>query len=244
MDSEQQLLLSEWFYTIQGEGPSVGIPAVFFRFGYCNLRCVWCDSKYTWDAQHYDLAKEICNISVNEITQKWWPQQQIHPTARIVLTGGEPLLRLHAEGQKALIKEIIRLQLLRPLFVEVETAGTCMPSDFLLSINAQFNVSPKLASSDNPIHKRLVPNVLKFFAMRSSTTFKFVVTSPSDIEEIQDYYVKSLGISPCQIILMPEGVNEQQLAEKRKWVFNVCKEKGYRYGDRIHIIIFGQKRGV
>ena len=43
----------EIFYSIQGEGANVGKPAVFLRMGLCNLKCSWCDTKYTWDWEEY-----------------------------------------------------------------------------------------------------------------------------------------------------------------------------------------------
>jgi organic radical activating enzyme len=39
----------EIFHTLQGEGVSVGLPAVFIRASRCNLHCVWCDTDHTWN---------------------------------------------------------------------------------------------------------------------------------------------------------------------------------------------------
>jgi len=44
----------EIFLSIQGEGVNSGVIAVFLRLAFCNLRGSWCDTKYSWDWQHYD----------------------------------------------------------------------------------------------------------------------------------------------------------------------------------------------
>ncbi len=41
--------VNEIFKSIQGEGPNFGKPAIFLRTAQCNLKCIWCDTKYTWD---------------------------------------------------------------------------------------------------------------------------------------------------------------------------------------------------
>ena len=60
MSSEPtKLKLSEVFESIQGEGPSAGLPCVFVRLATCNLHCSYCDTKYTWDWQNYDYEREV-----------------------------------------------------------------------------------------------------------------------------------------------------------------------------------------
>ena len=61
------LKVSEIFDSIQGEGPSTGTPSIFLRLSTCNLKCSWCDTKYTWDWQNYDIKKEIKEISIEKI---------------------------------------------------------------------------------------------------------------------------------------------------------------------------------
>ena len=56
--------ISEIFESIQGEGTNAGKPAVFLRTAECNLKCTWCDTKYTWDWKNFDYAKEVKEISV------------------------------------------------------------------------------------------------------------------------------------------------------------------------------------
>ena len=90
------LPVMESFYTIQGEGFHQGKAAYFIRLGGCDVGCVWCDVKESWDANAHPL-KSIENI-VEEAAK--------HPGRIAVITGGEPLLHnltnltsaLHAKG--------------------------------------------------------------------------------------------------------------------------------------------------
>src|SRR3982750_1041596 len=68
--SQSKLKLSELFCSVQGEGPHIGTPCVFLRLSTCNLKCSWCDTKYTWDWQNYDIKKEIKEISIEKIVEK------------------------------------------------------------------------------------------------------------------------------------------------------------------------------
>ena len=53
----------EIFHSLQGEGHSIGTPTVFLRLALCNLTCVWCDTKYTWDWANFDTKAEILSMS-------------------------------------------------------------------------------------------------------------------------------------------------------------------------------------
>ena len=78
----EQLPLMEHFYTLQGEGAHTGKAAYFLRLGGCDVGCVWCDVKESWDANKHPLVSvyDMCN----------WVTTTKAPIA--VITGGEPLL--------------------------------------------------------------------------------------------------------------------------------------------------------
>jgi organic radical activating enzyme len=76
------LPLMEDFYTIQGEGFYQGHAAYFIRLGGCDVGCVWCDVKESWDASAHPL------ISVDEMTDR----AQASGTEIVVVTGGEPVM--------------------------------------------------------------------------------------------------------------------------------------------------------
>ena len=76
------LPVMEHFYTLQGEGYHQGRAAYFIRLGGCDVGCVWCDVKDSWDAGKHPLVKiEDLIISIEKT-----------PAKLVVITGGEPLL--------------------------------------------------------------------------------------------------------------------------------------------------------
>jgi 7-carboxy-7-deazaguanine synthase len=72
---------------------------------------------------------------------------------------------------------------------------------------------------------------------------KFVVCTPTDLEEINKI-VEELDADRSRVILMPEGTDPQTLKERAVWLVDVCKAEKYRYGPRLHVDIFGNRRGV
>src|ERR1035438_7686648 len=75
------LPMMEAFYTIQGEGANAGKPAYFIRLAGCDVGCVWCDVKDSWDVSRHPL------VSIGEIVKN----ANSYPSKNIVITGGEPL---------------------------------------------------------------------------------------------------------------------------------------------------------
>jgi 7-carboxy-7-deazaguanine synthase len=72
---------------------------------------------------------------------------------------------------------------------------------------------------------------------------KFVVSSPEDIGEIRDI-VSRTGAEAGKVVLMPEGIDPLRLREKAVWIAELCKAEGFRYGPRLHVDIWGDRRGV
>jgi len=76
------LPVMEAFYTIQGEGFHQGKAAYFIRLGGCDVGCVWCDVKESWDANNHPIK------TINQIVE----EAKVFPARLAVITGGEPLL--------------------------------------------------------------------------------------------------------------------------------------------------------
>lgn len=245
-DDISTLVVSEVFGpTVQGEGPSVGRQASFLRLGGCNLHCSWCDTPYTWAfsealaAHHeskkvYDPRKELHSISVG----KAWgtllataPQRDLH---LVVITGGEPMLQ--ARALLPLCKKIRE----HGWVVEIETAGTIW-SDALADI-VRFNVSPKLANSRNDKAKRYRPEVLQKFA-NVNTAFKFVIRDLSDFDEIGEIR-QEVKIADNQIWAMVEGTSVEVQSARLTALAQEVIDRGWNISPRLHVQIWGNKRGV
>lgn len=218
------------FFSIQGEGQSLGRSSVFLRLHFCNLNCSWCDTKYTWDKNSREFWQEAQDWSIEravfEITR--------FPVRRLIVTGGEPLL------QQRKITDL--LQQMPDWDVEIETAGTIAPLTELQE-QVQFNVSPKLANSGNLKAARYKPQVLCTLNTLPLTTFKFVVHSPTDFEEI-DVIVEDAGLDQSKIIIMPEGSTHEEVREHGLMVVEDVKSRGWRLMPRLHIELWGAERGI
>ncbi len=241
---------AEIFYSIQGEGKSTGLPAVFVRTSLCNLHCIWCDTDYTWnwtgtrfahvndgkpDYHKFSKKEWILACEIAEVAEAVLQ----FPCKNVILTGGEPMLQ-----QSALVAlmEALRIKFVDFRF-EVETNGTLSPTpDFDIAVD-QYNVSPKLENSANPRRLREKPAALRFFAASPKANFKFVLAEKTDLDEVLSL-IKIYQIAPEKIWLMPEGTSASSLSQRRKWLVEICKQHGFRYSDRLHVQIWGAKKGV
>jgi 7-carboxy-7-deazaguanine synthase len=225
----------EMFATVQGEGMSCGVPSVFVRLAECNLKCDWCDTKYTWDWKNLDRAAETLELAPSEVVQR--VIELAGPRIRnLVITGGEPLLQ---QEELAVMAARLREKGFR---IEVETNGTIVPAAALAGAVDQWNVSPKLQGSKNLLRSRRRPEALTWFAEHPGGHFKFVVGSTLELTEIDELVVE-YGIAGCRVILMPEGTEAAILAERSRWMVEECMSRGFRLGARLHVVLWGSTRG-
>jgi 7-carboxy-7-deazaguanine synthase len=245
--------IAEIFYSIQGEGKLVGVPSVFVRVSGCNLRCVWCDTPYaSWSPEGEELSVERI---VEEVSR--------HSAGHVVLTGGEPMMFKEMAG---LIWELKRAG----KHVTVETAGTLWlegPPPLPVGGIDLASVSPKLSNSTPwereggrfaVAHERQRINldVLKRFAMGGDGVvrecqWKFVISQEEDLAEMEELVGRlnaqlpeGSRIEPGDVVLMPEGIEAAALTERSRWLAEVCKEKGYRLSPRLHVYLWGNRRGT
>ena len=222
----------EIFYSLQGEGASIGIPTVFLRLATCNLNCSWCDTKYTWDWRHHDYETEVMSLQPEEIERRVLDFKCNH----LVITGGEPLIQ-----QKALAPLTLSLKS-RGFYCEVETNGTIPPSPTLRESISQWNVSPKLSNSGVSQGKRESHQALKSFANLDNSYFKFVISNPPDVDEVHNI-IQQHNLPSSRVILMPEGTDPLMLQSRSAWLSKICIERGFRFSTRLHILLWGDERG-
>jgi organic radical activating enzyme len=226
------LKVSEIFESLQGEGASVGAPTMFVRLAQCNLHCIWCDTKYTWDFERYNYDDEVREQSAQEIARV----VNASTTRRVVLTGGEPMLQQRALAAffAALAPDIV---------LEVETNGTILPTPETRARVNQWNVSPKLSNCGDPEAIRLRPAVLTALRDTESAYLKLVVNSPADYAEA-DALLKQLAWPLDRILFMPQATNREELRARSLEVAEAARSRGVRFSSRLHLELWGGRRGV
>lgn len=227
-----QFKLAEIFYSIQGEGIHVGRPSIFIRAALCNLRCVWCDTAYTWDWKKQDKEKAVIEMSVEDVIQTI---QQWH-CKNLVFTGGEPML------QQAGWVELMKKLKPKGYRFEVETNGTIPIEPKFDALIDQYNCSPKLSSSKNG-KKLRETKAFSAYAKSPKAWFKFVLSAPENLNEI-NRFVKKYDLDLSRILLMPEGKTKEELKGRSKWLGTLAKENNFRFTPRLHIELWGNRRGV
>ena len=221
--------IADLFYSIQGEGLLLGVPSAFVRTTGCNLRCHYCDTPYTsWHPEGEEL-------SVGDILRALEGFGARH----VVLTGGEPLLLPEAEALTRALHQA-------GYHITVETAATVyrpVACDLM-------SISPKLSNStpEGPFasqHERvrIQTTVLEELIARYDYQLKFVIETPTDVGEARDL-VNALAADRGRVILMPEGTDPERLRERALWLAEICKEEGYRFSPRLHVDLYGNRRGV
>lgn len=226
------LKVEEIFRSVQGEGELIGVPHTFIRLAGCNLRCRWCDTKYSW--KHPGRG-----MSEMEILERI-------ETEHVCITGGEPLLQdiyklcgmLHEKG----------------LFVTIETNCTRF-EERLKGIVGLFSVSPKLPSSGEKYSKTVLRKYIKAYP-KTRVTLKFVVKTEDDLEELFKIIKnKEIRAKKIPVVLQPEGycsLNEYRKRLRKLIERVVFDEKtrrrlsgvNYRILPQLHRVAWDRKGGV
>jgi len=215
--------VAEVFYSIQGEGATAGMPAVFVRLQGCSVGCAWCDTKYSWDPEA-GRAVDL-DALVDEAAA--------FPCRRAVVTGGEPL-------ESSLFVPLLRSLGERGFTIEVETSGILPPPRVGRAL--QWNVSIKLAGSGVAESRRIQPEAIRGF-LAQDAWWKFVVTDDVDIAEVLKL-AERFALPRARILLQPEAVRREDLLERSPWVVEACKRHGFSFSPRLHVLLWGAKRGV
>jgi len=229
------MFVSEIFHSIQGEGKLSGLPSVFVRTSGCNLRCTWCDTPYaSWDP----VGQEV---HVDEIVDR----VKSFACRHVVLTGGEPVI---ASG----IVELAAQLRVTGHHVTVETAATVFKN---IGMDLA-SLSPKLSNStpltraggrfaESHDHLRLNVDAIQAFIDTSPEfQLKFVISQHEDLAEVNDLLRRLTRWQASDVLLMPEGVDDAVLAERATWLAEICKLHGYRYCSRLHVALYGNRRGT
>lgn len=235
----------EQFFSLQGEGKYLGVPSLFVRTNFCNLRCAWrnkdgsitkCDTPY---ASWYKTKTK--NVTSGEIILNAIK----HKVNHIVITGGEPLLQ---EDIVKIVNDLVK----KNFIVTIETNGTRFIPQ--LTTNVFLSISPKLKTSyaqkENTIEWKIhrtnnmyIDNLYKYINRSKKFQVKFVYNNDSDIIEIEKIRA-STGLLAKYVYLMPQGKTAKQVKANSKKVFEYCMKNKYNYSPRLHIDVWGSKRGI
>lgn len=231
------MLIAEVFYSLQGEGELTGVPSVFVRTSGCNLRCAWCDTPY---ASWYPEGKPSTVTQIVTAVER-------HATARhVVLTGGEPMIAKEIHELAAALQAGGR-------HITIETAATIAPDGIACDLAS---LSPKLLNSApnaaehaawRKKHEatRWQPQVVRAWLDAGDYQFKFVVARPEDVDELEHMLAALHREVPRhKVLLMPEATTLEKMRDRAAWLGELCKARGYRYAHRLHIELYGNRRGT
>jgi len=230
--------VSEIFYSLQGEGMLVGTPSVFVRLAGCPFRCRWCDTAYAWD---YAAGEDLDLDRIAERIGQW-------PCRFVVLTGGEPLAGPDLSVRPGLVELTRRLRALDK-HITIETAGALFVPDLACDL---MSISPKLANaaarpdSLSGVHQadRVNAETLRRLMQTYPYQLKFVVQGPEDVTEVRSVLAQLNGLAPERVLLMPQAATPEELADRSPMVAQACKQTGLRFGQRLHVQLWGRQRGV
>ena len=229
--------ISELFFSIQGEGELTGIPSVFVRTSGCNLRCRWCDTKYS------SWTPEGENVDIEELVERVCS----YPARHVVITGGEPMIAKD-------IKEFVDLLKQSGKHITIETAGTIAPNGIQCDLAS---ISPKLSDStpekgeiseewiERHDSTRIDHDILNEWIDSYEFQLKFVVSRKEEINEVKCIIDKiESDILPEKVLLMPEGTDSETIHSRYDMLVDLCKENGFRMCNRLHLNLFGNTRGT
>ncbi len=173
---EEQIQLVETFTSIQGEGECLGIRSLFVRSSQCNLRCSWCDTKYSFDprpGKKHGLPDGHYVSTIDDIVDEAVGDGVTHA----VLTGGEPTIQPY-------LPELVDALQQQGIHVTVETNGTILRPEILHKVDL-WSIAPKLHDGSRMTYDAEVMHAyLKAYdPKRTNVQIKWVSTTDQDLDE-------------------------------------------------------------
>jgi len=249
IENSKTLPINEMYTCLQGEGKLTGVPHVLIRVSGCRLRCQFagsfCDTPYS------SWAPEKGKFTYQDVREFYEKYPHINHT---MITGGGPTL--HPE----MLQELCKIGKEYYQHITIETEG----SEFVPTMGDLISLSPKLSNStprpgtampytgkvvtekDKERHEKWRCNyeaMKQLIEHHPDYQLKPVISSEEDLQEVKELQ-EILNIPNHMVYLMPEGLERKQLNERRRWLTELCTREGYNFTDRLHIIIYGDERGV
>jgi len=212
--------ISEIFHSIEGEGIEVGRPEIFVRLAKCNLKCTWCDTKYSWN----DGKEMSVNETLNEIAK--------YPCKSVSITGGEPLLQ--KEELVVLIQQLKKSS----YWIQINTNGTILDKKIFESVDL-VSMDCKCPSSGTKSELDVLKKTKDLFASKSQ--FKFIISNEEDYQYAKNIVTSLLKGAP-NVIFQPEW--DSRTISKKLAELVMKDQLDVRIILQQQKIIWGVKRGV
>ncbi len=213
------LRITEIFPSLQGEGRDIGKPTVFVRLTGCNLRCVWCDTEYSFTGGSW--------MALDDVLAK----VASHPGTRdVCVTGGEPLLQKEHQ-------DLVRALVDRGYHVVVETSGSRPIAGALLDPHVCVSMDIKCPGSGEE-GSLLGGNIA---ALGAKDQVKFVLADRADFEFMERVIATQLADCPAELVAQPVGGAVEGVLEIAGWV----AEAGLhvRVLPQLHKLLWGDTAG-
>lgn len=204
----ESLWIQSVFYTLQGEGPFIGKPALFVRLAGCNLKCFWCDT---------DFESSVWHPTLDELFERIESERPKH-CQLVVITGGEPF----RQNIAPLVERILKMG----LSVQIETNGTLwveLPDH----PNLHIVCSPKSSF----IHEKLLPRVTTFKYVLESDGVSLEDGLPNkSTQKVGTETTIARPPAGSDIYVMPLDAGEEKLNEANR---RTCVDVAMRFGYRL-----------
>ena len=245
IENSKTLPINELYTCLQGEGKLTGVPHILIRVSGCRLRCQFANS--FCDTPYSSWGPEKGKFTYEDIFEFYMNNRHIKHT---MITGGGPTLH------RNMLVELCHLAKEFDHYITIETEG----SESVGTMADLISLSPKLSNStprpgtwmpylnrevtekDKEKHEKWRCNydaMMNLIDLHPDYQLKPVISNEEDLQE-----VKELDIPNEKVYLMPEGLEPKQLNERRRWLMDLCVREGYNFTDRLHIIAYGDTRGV
>ncbi len=205
------LNLTEIFTSVQGESTFAGLPTVFVRLAACNLRCVWCDTPYSFGRGDPKPLAEIIQHIENQ------------GVGHVCITGGEPLLQENVHHLMTALCD-------KNLAVSLETGGSLAINDVdpRVSIILDIKCPGSGMSSKN--------DWANMNRIKKNDEVKFVIADENDYLYAKDIVRKYNLLSKCRAVLFSPVFNEMDAKKLTEWILR--DKLGVRLNLQLHKFIW------
>ncbi|MFN3603951.1 MAG: radical SAM protein [Leptonema sp. (in: bacteria)] len=223
-------------FVIQGEGKHLGKKMLMIRLVGCNINCIDCDTKYTWQPKAWNKQKFI-KYDLEKITMEILYFKKRFFVNHLLITGGEPgLWENHLYSLLSILtKENFKF--------DIETSGYF---DFMKIKQFQdfviFNISPKIgdltSQIQNPFDVVILNQKPKNYIIKIVVAKDHLREIYKKIRKLQKLY----HIPSKKIYLMPKGTSREEMIEQSEEILEFCLENGYKFSPRLQILLFNDQK--